>query len=348
MQTIGPTAALHRTASVLIDDDNFAIFNDVVNVAGEQRMGAQRGGHVVHQHDVGRGVQRLTFFHNAFLHQQLFDEHQTAFGQVNLAGFLINREVAFTGKGIRILFFLTDQMRDDFVYLTVHFRAVFRRTGNDQRGTRFVDQDGVHLIHQRIVQFTLNALFRAEGHVVAQIVEAVFVVGAVGNIGSVGFTLRRRRQTGHIDAHAHTKEFEQRTVVFGVTLRQIVVDGHHVDAFTGQRVEVRRQGRGQRFTFTSTHLGDAAIVKHHTAQQLDVEVAHAEHTLTGFANDGKGFRDQVFQHFAFFQARAEFSSFRFQLIIREFFHRRFHTVDDIDNFAHTTQRTVVTAAENLS
>lgn len=88
---------------------------------------------MVHQHDVGRGVQRLTFFHNAFLHQQLFDEHQTAFGQVNLAGFLINREVAFTGKGIRILFFLTDQVRDDFVYLTVHFRAVFRRTGNDQR-----------------------------------------------------------------------------------------------------------------------------------------------------------------------------------------------------------------------
>ena len=121
-----------------------------------------------------------------------------------------------------------------------------------------------------------------------------------------------------------------------------------MDAFTGQRVEVRRQGRSQRFTFTSTHLGDAAIVKHHTAQQLDVEVAHAEHTLTGFANDGKGFRDQVFQHFAFFQARAEFSSFRFQLVIREFFHRRFHTVDDIDNFAHTTQRTVVTAAENLS
>ena len=347
VQTIGPAPALHCTTSVLIDDDNFAIFNNVVNVAGEQRMGAQRGGDVVHQHNIGRGVQGLTFIHNAFLYQQLFNQHQTTFGQVNLTRFFIHREVAFAGEGVRIFFFLTDQVRNDLVDLTVHFRAVFRRAGNDQRRTRLIDQDGVHLIHQRIVQFTLNALFRAEGHVVAQVVEAVFVVGAIGDIGSVGFTLRRRRQAGHVDANRHAQEFKQRAVIFGVTLRQIVVDGHHVNAFAGQRIEVGRQGRGQGFTFTGTHLGDAAIVKHHTAQQLDVEVAHAEYALTGFANDGESFRDQAFQRFAFFQARAEFSGFRFQLVIREFFHRRFHAVDDIDDFAHTTQRTVVTAAENL-
>ena len=233
VQTIGPAAALHRTASVLIDDDNFAIFDNVVNVAGEQRMGAQRGGNVVHQHNVGWRVQGLTFIHNAFLYQQLFNQHQTTFGQVNLTRFFIHREVAFAGESIRILFFLADQMRDDFVYLAVHFRAVFRRAGNDQRRTRLIDQDGVHLIHQRIVQFTLNALFRAEGHVVAQVVEAVFVVGAIGDIGSVSFTLRRRRQAGHVDANCHAQEFKQRAVIFGVTLGQIVVDGHYVNAFAG-------------------------------------------------------------------------------------------------------------------
>lgn len=111
MQTIGPAAALHRTASVLIDDDNFAIFDNVVNVAGEQRMGAQRGGNVVHQHNVGWRVQGLTFIHNAFLYQQLFNQHQTTFGQVNLTRFFIHREVAFAGESIRILFFLADQMR---------------------------------------------------------------------------------------------------------------------------------------------------------------------------------------------------------------------------------------------
>ena len=95
-------------------------------------------------------------------------------------------------------------------------------------------------------------------------------------------------------AHGHAEEFEQRAVIFGVTLRQIVVDGNDVNAFTGQRVQVSRQRCGQGFTFTGTHFRDAALVEHHTTQQLDVEVAHAEYALTRFAHDSKRFRDQAF------------------------------------------------------
>ena len=178
---------------MLVDDDHFAIFDDIVNVTGEQHVRAQRRRHVMHQHNIGRRIQRFAFVHDPFLYQQLFDQHQTAFGQVNLARFFINGEVAFTGKGVGIFFILTNQVRDDFVHALVHFRAVFCRTGNDQRGTRFIDQNRVHLIHQRIVQFTLNALFRAERHIVAQVVKAVFVVGTVGNIRTVRFTFGWRR-----------------------------------------------------------------------------------------------------------------------------------------------------------
>jgi preprotein translocase subunit SecA len=38
--------------------------------------------------------------------------------------------------------------------------------------------------------------------------------------------------------------------------------------------------KARRWTFTGTHLGDAAIVQYHAADQLDVEVTHAEHALT--------------------------------------------------------------------
>ena len=143
------------------------------------------------------------------------------------------------------------------------------------------------------MQLTLYALFRAERHVVTQVVEAVFVVGAVGDVRVIRFALGWRRQAGHVDADGHTEEFEQWTVVFGVTLRQIVVDGNHVNAFTGQRVQVSRQRCGQGFTFTGTHFRDAALVEHHTTQQLNVEVTHAEYTLTRFAHDSKRFRDQA-------------------------------------------------------
>ena len=347
VQAVGPTAPLHGTAGVFVDDDHFAIFHDVVNVAGEQHVGAQRGGNVVHQHDVGRRVQRLALIHDAGFHQHLFDQDQAAFGQVNLARLLIHREVPFTLEGVGVFFFLADQFRDQLVDLDVHLGAVFGRAGDDQRRTRFIDQDGVHLIHQRIVQFALHALFRAERHVVAQVVEAVFVVGAVGDVGGVSFTLGRRRHARQVDTDAQAEELEQRTVVFGVTLRQIVVDGHDVHAAAAQGVQVGRQRRGQGFTFTGAHLGDAAVIQHHAAQQLHVEVTHAEHAFTRLTHYGEGFRDQAFQRFALLQARAEFVGFRFQLIIGQFFHVRFHAVDLLNHFAHAAQGTIVTAAKNF-
>ena len=294
VQAIGPATSLHGTAGVFIDDDDFAVFNDVVNVAGEQGVRAQCGRYVVHQHDVARGVQRLALFHNAFSHQQLFDFHQAAFGQVDLTRFFIHGEVTFPLESIGVFFLLTQQVRNDFVDFTVHLGAVFGRAGDDQRGTRFIDQNGVNLIHQRIVQFTLDALFRAERHVVTQVVEAVFVVGAVGDIRVIRFTLGRCRQAGHVNAYCHAEEFEQRTVVFGVALRQIVVDGNNVNALTRQRIQVSRQRCRQGFTFTGTHFRDAALVEHHPAQQLHVEVTHAEHAFTGLTYNGEGFRDQAF------------------------------------------------------
>ncbi len=345
MQAIGPAAALHGTAGMFINDDHFAVFHDVVYVAGEEHVCTQRSGDVVHQHDVARGVERLALVHDALFHQQLFNQHQPALGQVHLTRFLIHGEVAFALEGVRVLFLLTDQVRDDFVDALVHVGAVFRRTGDDQRRTGFVDQDGVHLIHQRIVQLTLNALFRTERHIVTQIVKAVFVVGAVGDICGIGLTLGRCRQARHVNAHAHAKELEQRTVVFGVTLGQVVVDGDYVHAFTAQGVQVGRQGCGQGFTFTGTHLGDAAIVKHHAAQQLDIKVAHTEYALARFAHHGECFRDQALYGLAFFKTGAELGGFSFQLVIAELLHSRFHAVDKGHGLAHPAQGTIVTATK---
>ena len=265
MQTIRPATTLHGTAGVLIDDDNFAIFNDVVNVTRKQHVCAQCRGNVMHQHNVSRRVQRLAFFHDARFNQHLFNQDQTTFGQVNLTAFLINGEVTFALEGIRVFFFLTDQLRNKLVHADVHLGAVFCRTRDDQRRTRFIDQNGVNLIHQRIVQFALNTFFRAKRHVVAQVVKTVFVVSTVGDIGGVSGAFCRCSHTRQVDAHRQAEEFEQWTVVFGVTLGQVVVHGNNVHAFAAQRIQISRQGCGQGFTFTSTHFCDTAVIQNHTA-----------------------------------------------------------------------------------
>src|SRR5690606_24252181 len=58
VQAIAPATPLHGTAGVFIDVDDFAVFSDVVTVAGDQGVRAQCGRYAVHQDDVARGVQR--------------------------------------------------------------------------------------------------------------------------------------------------------------------------------------------------------------------------------------------------------------------------------------------------
>ena len=64
-----------------------------------------------------------------------------------------------------------------------------------------------------------------------------------------------------------------------------------MDALAGERVEIDRQRRDQGLAFAGAHLGDRALVQHHAADQLHVEMAQAERALGGLADGGEG-RDQ--------------------------------------------------------
>ena len=57
VQAVGPAAARHQPAGELVDDDDLAVLHDVMLVALEERMRAQRRVQVMHQRDVVRVVQ---------------------------------------------------------------------------------------------------------------------------------------------------------------------------------------------------------------------------------------------------------------------------------------------------
>ncbi len=62
---------------------------------------------------------------------------------------------------------------------------------------------------------------------------------------------------------------------FGVARGEVIVDRNDMNAAAGEAVEIGRQGRDERFTFTRSHLGDAALVQGDAADHLHVEMAHA-------------------------------------------------------------------------
>ena len=139
----------------------------------------------------------------------------------------------------------------------------------------------------------LDAIFQPELHVVAQVVEAEFVVGAVSNIGGVGFFAFLVVQVVHNHAHAQPQEAVQAAHPFGVALGQIVVDRNHVHTSASEGVQIARQGSDQGITFTGLHFGDAPGMEHHAANQLHVEMAHVENAPAGFPHDGESFNQKV-------------------------------------------------------
>ena len=105
-------------------------------------------------------------------------------GQVHLARLLVHPVVALAFLGLLPL-----QARHELVDLHVQLGALFGRAGDDQRRARFVDQDRVDFVDDRVGEAALHAVFEPEREVVAQVVEAEFVVGAVGDVAGVGRAL---------------------------------------------------------------------------------------------------------------------------------------------------------------
>jgi hypothetical protein len=64
-----------------------------------------------------------------------------------------------------------------------------------------------------------------------------------------------------------------------------------VNALAFERIEIARQGSDEGLAFAGFHLGDFALVQHHAADQLHVEVPHIEEAATSLAHHGES-RDQ--------------------------------------------------------
>ena len=149
------------------------------------------------------------------------------------------------------------------------------------------------LVDDRVIEGPLHHVGQAELHVVAQIVEAELVVGAVGDVGVVGGLALLVVEL--VDDHADREAEETVDLAhpFRVALGQVVVDRDDMDALARKRVEIDRQRGNQGLAFAGLHLGDHALVQDHAAQQLHVEMALAERAPSRLAHRGEGVDQDV-------------------------------------------------------
>ena len=139
----------------------------------------------------------------------------------------------------------------------------------------------------------LDHLLLRPRHVVAQVVEAELVVGAVRDIGVVGLATLGRGHVGEDHADLEPEEAVDPAHPLRVALGEVVVDGDDVDALAREGVEVGRQRGDERLALTGAHLGDVAQVEGATTHDLDVVVPLAERPLGRLTHRGEGLGQEV-------------------------------------------------------
>ncbi|MNM66518.1 hypothetical protein D3C81_780090 [compost metagenome] len=233
------------------------------------------------------------------------------------------------------------------VHALVQVGLVLGLAGDDQRRTRFIDQDRVHFVDDRVVQRALHALRRVVDHVVAQVVEAELVVRAVGDVRVIGALLLVMRHLREVDPHRQPQEVVQAAHPLGIALGQIVVHGHHVHALAGNGIEVHGQRGGQRLALAGTHFGDLVVVQDHAADQLHVEVAHLHDALAGLAAYGKSLWQQRFERLAAGVALPEGLGHAAQVVVRELLELRLQRIDLRHRAAILFDQPLIAAAEDF-
>ena len=154
-------------------------------------------------------------------------------------------------------------------------------------------------------------------HIIAQIIEAEFIVGAVGDVGRVCLPTLVIVEPVHDDAHAHAQKLVDAPHPFRIATGQVIVDCDDVNALARERVQVSGHRRHKRLALARAHFGDVASVQHHAANHLHVEMALAERAARGFAHGGESGRKQIVERLAGGQLSPELVGLGADLVIAQ-------------------------------
>src|SRR5688572_28992192 len=303
VEALAPAPAGHLAAGELVDDDDLAVLDDVVAVALVQRVGPQRLLEVAGHPRIGV-VQVLDA-------EQLLHLVDALFGRADGPILEVDEVVAALLGALGALLETRHQAGEG----EVQVRGLLGLARDDQRRARLVDEDVVDLVDDREAALALDPLVELDDHVVPEVVEPELVVRAVRDVGGIGLAAghgpqvdqalvagrearlehERRVVRDHPDADA--QEVVDGSHPLRVAPGEVVVDGHDVHAAAGEGVEDRGQGRHEGLALAGPHLGDLALVEHGAADQLDVEVAHAERALHGLAGHREDLGHDVVEGF---------------------------------------------------
>jgi hypothetical protein len=218
---------------------------------------------------------------------------------------------------------------------------------DDQRCACFVDKDRVDLVDNGEESLALHQIALLPGHIVAQVVEAELVVGAVGDVGGVLFTPLLWGLPSQDAAGGRTQGAEDTTHQVALILRQKVVDRDDVHALACDGIQECGQRGHQRLALTGLHFGDVALMQCRTAHDLHIEVAHAKRARCRLAHGSERLGKQVVERLTLGIPRLKLSELLVQFVIAECLVIVFECVDLVGDSAQTLDDATLADAQDV-
>ena len=203
MQTLVVSPTVHQTTRKLVDNDDLPVFDDVVDVLFHQPTRLHRLIDVVRK----RGIFRIGKVLHAeelfgFFDARLRQRHRAVLFVDHVVAVVLVLKLLVVGGGEDLLF----EPGDKIVRHLVELGRFLALAGDDQRRSGFINQNGVDLVDDGKGMSALDHFLFINRHIVAQVVEAQLVVGAVGDVRGIGGAPLGRGEV--VDNQTHRKPQE--------------------------------------------------------------------------------------------------------------------------------------------
>ena len=118
----------------------------------------------------------------------------------------------------------------------------------------------------------------------------------------------------------------------GVAAGKIIVDGDDMHALPRKRFEIGGKSRDERLAFARLHLGDAPLEEADAADDLHMEVTHAEDTSARLAEGSKGVVEDIVERLTVLQAALQDLGLALELAVRHRLVLGFEALDLVRHF----------------
>src|ERR1051325_6487639 len=171
-----------------------------------------------------------------------------------------------------------DHLAGDAIGLSIFGGVIVGSAGDDQRRAGFVDQNRINLVDDGKIEIALDLKIDALLHIVAEVIEAKFAVGAVGDVALVHLAadVTARFHFGLDEANRHPQVLKRGTNPIGIAANEVIVDCDDLTVHAFQHTQEAGEGGDEGLAFAGGHFGDLSLGQHQAADDLDIETAGAE------------------------------------------------------------------------